>query len=93
MVPLSLLHEKVAFFTATLLNIISPNVQEFVTDLAATSGRVRDIISEAERMMKTGHSQARDIQTRQHQLNQRYVSYYVHNIVTSYYELLKYRLL
>ena len=44
-----------------------------MTDLAATSGRVRDINSEAERMVKMGHSQARDIQSRQHQLNERWV--------------------
>ena len=43
-----------------------------MTDLAATSGRVRDIHSEAERMVKTGHSQAREIQKRQHQLKQRH---------------------
>ena len=42
-----------------------------MTDLAATSGRMRDINSEAERMVKAGHSQAKDIQTRQHQLKQR----------------------
>ena len=51
-----------------------------MTDLAATSGRVRDINSEAEKMVKAGHSQARDIQTRQQQLKQRYttnVNYYI----------------
>ena len=47
------------------------NVQTFVTDLAAMSGRVKDISGEAEKMVRTGHSQAREIQTRQQQLKHR----------------------
>ena len=47
------------------------STQNFVTDLAATSGRVKTISSEAERMVRAGHSQAREIQARQQQLKQR----------------------
>lgn len=54
---------------APLCCIISK--QNFVVDLAATSGRVSDINSEADRMVKAGHSQAKEIQTRQKQLKLR----------------------
>ena len=44
------------------LLLFSP--KNFVTDLAATSGHVKDISNEAEKMVKAGHSQARAIQSR-----------------------------
>ena len=61
------------FMQQSIVQPYSISAQNFVTDLAATSGRVKTISSEAERMVKAGHSQAREIQTRQQQLKRRYI--------------------
>ena len=51
-------------------------LQNFVTDLTATSVRVKDINIEAEQMVKGGHSLARKIQARRQQLNDKWVKIY-----------------
>ena len=43
--------------------------KNFVTDLTAMGVRVNEVNSEAEKMVRGGHSQARKIKARQQQLN------------------------